>query len=469
MFYSVFSGLFVSSVLTVVDVCANPLPPPPTGFSVPINRSFHQRPPVNSSSLPVCNVQPIKHECKGLQLKYRDVDKNFNNGIQFGPIFDTGNMYETAEAFIPPVLAQTHATTSLKDFMAENLDMMYYGSVKVGTPPQELTVDIDTGSADLWFPWNCPDCTNKQFEDFKSSTCKNSDESFSICYGSGEVYGTLMQETVSIGGLEVQDQWFGGVSEVSGDFNNLPNDGLVGLAFGSIAQCGKPTIFENLIANGKVSPSIFSVHLARHGGRDDSSLCFGCIDYRFMLKPLDPIVWVPVLTKAYWSVPMDGMVVDEKRELQVPTPVRAMIDTGTTLIYLPQAVASAFYAMVRSISILSIAVPPTCRHQIPGSKRALQFGPEFYTYPCSTALNIEFVFAGHRFPINIADFNLGMTEPNSPDCVGGILSLSPDDFPSDLAIIGDEFLKSWYSIFDYSGGPDGCARVGFSPSINNGR
>ena len=78
------------------------------------------------------------------------------------------------------------------------------------------------------------------------------------------------------------------------------------------------------------------------------------------------------------------------------------------------------------------------------------------------------------------DFNLGRTSSGSSDCVGGILALG-SGLPSNLAIIGDEFLKSCkspcgfivdivtnfrrvgYSIYDYSHG----ARVGFAPSTNN--
>lgn len=64
-------------------------------------------------------------------------------------------------------------------------------------------------------------------------------------------------------------------------------------------------------------------------------------------------------------------------------------------------------------------------------------------------------------------------------CVGGVLAMG-DGFPDNLAIIGDEFLKSCeyrsrmcsmnttdicsgYSIYDYSNG----ARVGLAASINN--
>jgi hypothetical protein len=141
---------------------------------------------------------------------------------------------------------------------------------------------------------------------------------------------------------------------------------------------------------------------------------------------------------------MDSLAVNSNQ--RVPTDIVAAIDTGTTLIYVPENVAESFYEM------------------IPGSSAAPQYGPGFYTYPCASQLDISLSFCGQAFSVNIFDFNLGRTAAGSPDCVGGILSLG-DDFPSDLAIVGDEFLKSWYSTYDYGNG----ARVGFSPSINNRR
>ncbi|KAJ7901767.1 aspartic peptidase domain-containing protein, partial [Mycena olivaceomarginata] len=254
--------------------------------------------------------------------------------------------------FIQPVLGQTYSAMSLTDYVPDGwLDLMYYGPVNVGTPPREMTVDIDTGSADLWF-------SKKQFKHSKSSTLKKSDEDFDVCYGSGEVSGKLWQDTVSIGGLVVDGQYFGAVSDLSGDFNDLPNDGLLGLAFGSIAQCGKPTFFENLRAKRKITSSMFSVHLARRPGRDndDSAVCFGCID---PLKTLgSTIVYIPVICEAYWAVSMNAMVlIANKTVLRLPTSIRAIIDTGTSLIYLPQADVVKFYAAVRRGSTFQLYFP----------------------------------------------------------------------------------------------------------------
>ncbi|KAG1767034.1 hypothetical protein EV702DRAFT_1148044 [Suillus placidus] len=60
------------------------------------------------------------------------------------------------------------------------------------------------------------------------------------------------------------------------------------------------------------------------------------------------------------------------------------------------------------------------------------------------------------------DFNLGQDGNGSKNCIGGIVGMD-DTFMEGFAIIGDEFLKSWYSVYDYSHG----ARVGFAPSVNN--
>jgi hypothetical protein len=82
--------------------------------------------------------------------------------------------------------------------------------------------------------------------------------------GEGQVSGTISTDVIAIGNLAVAAQSFGAVSYESDDFNDAPNDGLIGLAFGTIAQSKKPTFFENLIEAKKVAAPLFSVHLTRN-------------------------------------------------------------------------------------------------------------------------------------------------------------------------------------------------------------
>lgn len=56
----------------------------------------------------------------------------------------------------------------------------------------------------------------------------------------------------------------------SDEFNRQPNDGLIGMAFGTIAQSRQSTFFENLIKERKLAAPLFSVHLSRHEERGSS-------------------------------------------------------------------------------------------------------------------------------------------------------------------------------------------------------
>ena len=70
----------------------------------------------------------------------------------------------------------------LTNHFDRNLDLLYYGEVKIGTPAQSLTVQVDTGSADLWIPANCPKCTGTQFKPGQSRTYQSREGTFEEYY-----------------------------------------------------------------------------------------------------------------------------------------------------------------------------------------------------------------------------------------------------------------------------------------------
>ena len=105
-------------------------------------------------------------------------------------------------------------SSSLKDKKEENVilrdlqNAQYYGSLEVGTPPQEFQVVFDTGSSDLWIPaGSCKlessNCASKTtFDKSKSSTyaevAPGAKSAFSIQYGSGPVSGTYGVDVVTL-------------------------------------------------------------------------------------------------------------------------------------------------------------------------------------------------------------------------------------------------------------------------------
>uniref|UniRef100_A0A0W0FVP8 Peptidase A1 domain-containing protein n=2 Tax=Moniliophthora roreri TaxID=221103 RepID=A0A0W0FVP8_MONRR len=370
--------------------------------------------------------------------RYPDVNVLIDQMFESAPVdVVVDGVIQAEAALLPPMMP-------LVDNIEDGLDLIYYGDCGIGTPPQTFTVDIDTGSSDLWIPSNCAQCESKQYDPSKSSTYRNQGSPFQVFYGTGWVHGKTATDRVAVSSISVDNQTFATINHQSSDFIEYPNDGILGFAFSTIAQCEQHTFMENAILEGKVDLPIFSVHLER-GRRDGSEVCLGCFDPS---KAVSPPSWVPVLQRAYWSIPLNGIRVQNSEASFVDRsePISAAIDTGTTLIYLPGHVANQLYSM------------------IPGAEPAEEYGPGFYTFPCSSSgISVAFTFGQNSFPVHPNDFNQGMSASNPNRCVGGVIAILDDSWPPTLAIIGDEFLKSWYSTFDYSSG----GKIGFSPSVNN--
>ncbi|KAF7793952.1 hypothetical protein EIP86_005076 [Pleurotus ostreatoroseus] len=344
----------------------------------------------------------------------------------------------------------------LKDYIQSGqMDTGYYGPLQLGTPAQALTFAVDTGSADLWVPSACASCGPRQLDAYSSSSYEDTGRRVTVTYGRGRIAGTVAHDTLALGSLTIPQQGFVAAHTESHDFAALPSDGLLGLAFGSIASSQEPTPFENLLAAHKLPAAIFSVHLAR-GQEDGSAVCVGCYD---LTRTTGPVRWAPLVSRTYWAVSMDGMASDPVNNL--PTDLIAAIDTGSTLIYVPNDVAAQFYSM------------------IPGAKDAtVEYGSGFYLFPCATQLQVSLSLGGQAFALHPDDFNLGRLNAQSDvhrkclltrlglfsasQCVGAVLGQSDPDFAPNLAVVGSVFLKSWYSTYDYAG-----SRVGLAPSVNN--
>ncbi len=75
-------------------------------------------------------------------------------------------------------------------------DLLWTGTIAIGTPPQKFKVDFDTGSSDLWIPSSkCSTCSpsHRAYQAGRSSTSKLENGTFSIHYAdnstsSGPIY-----------------------------------------------------------------------------------------------------------------------------------------------------------------------------------------------------------------------------------------------------------------------------------------
>ncbi|KAI7304086.1 hypothetical protein KC315_g15329 [Hortaea werneckii] len=291
----------------------------------------------------------------------------------------------------------------------------------------------------------------------------------SVTYGSGMITGENYFDTVTVAGLSARHQNVISLTQAQG-FSGSASNSLMGMGFQSIASSGQPPYFKTLIDEGTVTNKEFSFYLGRaaSGTQGKSELTLGGRDKsKFTGTPTKIAVSAP----GYWQIPLDGVKVNNFQDPidQLADKGQAAIDTGTTIILAPLAAAATIFARIPG----SVPIP---LELINGALEPLLFA-----YPCAENPNVAITFGGKDFAINSKDFNFGRLTPDFAEFLGnntlsGLLnsasyclaSIAAFDIQpqENLYVVGDAFLKNWYSIYSYDGA-NGKPSVSFAKAVGN--
>lgn len=310
----------------------------------------------------------------------------------------------------------------------------FYGKISLGSPDQIFNVIFDTGSSNLWVPSSqCKSsCYNHaRYDSSTSATYMKNGTSFNIMYGSGPVSGFISKDYLNIGGLVAKNQSFAEVIDASGlglAYRLGKFDGILGLAFPVLAVDGLTTPFSNLVAQGVVKEPKFSFYLG-DSSKDYGELTFGGIDSSRFFGSIN---YVALISATYWVIPLSGLSIANS-EYVTNGPVAAIVDSGTSLLAGPTS------------EVKKIASQLGAKELIKGE----------YILPCNYDVlpDIQFLIASEVYTLKPRDYLMA----DSFICVLGFVGI---DLPSSIGpvwILGDLFMRKYYTVFDY-----GNKQVGFA-------
>ena len=322
--------------------------------------------------------------------------------------------------------------------------MQYRGTLYIGTPPQPFTLIFDTGSSWLWvndvkFSRDCHSSTHS-FNSSASETYETTGKRVDMYYGMGWASGQVGNDTVSLGSEVALGQPFVLVSESNG-FDVMQSDGLLvttrqGLGFNLLSD-GYPTLVESLKQQGVIPKALFSVFLsdseygANWSERTTSSISFGSYDLSQYSNSAD-LIHVPLIQgEGHWTVALEALLIDGIDVQEVS--YSAIIDTGTSYLVGPH----------KEVEALIRALPATCRML----NNAL-------ICPCDAHLpTLTFVLNGHKFIVS-GDMYVVSS--------GNACLVLVEPTAIEFWVLGDVFIRGYYSVFDMDN-----LEMGFAPVKSN--
>lgn len=303
----------------------------------------------------------------------------------------------------------------------QNEKTYYTTDLAIGSNKQVVTVSVDTGSSDLWVVGKGAQCTKKDctatgvFDDSSSTSYKNMGEDFFIKYADKtSSNGTWATDEVSFGDAKITGLQFGDVTTTS-----LAH-GVLGIA--RTTQENYKQAYDNLPIllkkQGIINKTAYSLYLSSTDASKGNVL-FGAID---KAKYSGELTTLP-MPDSYLSVNLQS-VSYYGEDVTVNTSV--VMDSGTTLTYLPQAVV-----------------------QLLVEKLGGTASGSHYKIPCTANTNqtLDFQFEGVTIKVPYSDLLLRTYYTDgtlSNICYLGVMETIDNKFN----ILGDNFLRNAYLYYD---------------------
>jgi len=370
----------------------------------------------------------------------------------------------------------------------------YFGTINVGNPAQPFKVVFDTGSGHLVIPsMYCHTETCKAHSRYKrsaSSTARDIDwngtlvqpneprDQITIAFGTGDITGVFVEDIVCLGGMSGENQ---GLNTNGGlvDPNNLPDgctkmsmiaatdmseepfktfdfDGILGLGLDGLSQTSEFNFLHVLTGVEKDSCILdtFAVFLADNDKEVSEITLGGWADSHLE----EELSWASVEDPemGHWIVKIKSIRVDNELLDFCKNDCKAAVDTGTSLLAVPEAAFPGLYEQLRHPTPLEghCEGPGPMLH-FEFEEFSISIGPREYAQAHATKRKPRVKFANNQ---------QNVTKRTDVFCRPMLMSLDmPEPLGPKLFILGEPILRKYYTVYDAM-----QKRVGFGRAKHRG-
>ncbi|KAJ5180349.1 hypothetical protein N7492_003559 [Penicillium capsulatum] len=342
-------------------------------------------------------------------------------------------------------------------------EALYYCNITLGTPEQSLRLVIDTGSSDLWCNSASSNLCSQEggycslsgtYSANSSSTYSFVSSDFNITYAdeSGAV-GDYVTDTLKIGDATLKDFQFG-VGYLSSS-----TEGVLGIGYtanevqvGRNGQSAYPNLPKAMVKSGLIKSNAYSLWL-NDLDASQGSILFGGVNsekYHGTLETL-PVQQVNGEYSAFYiALTAVALVTSSKTKKYTSDslPAAVLLDSGSSLTYLPNAIVKDIYDDLDVLYIESSGVGYV---------------------PCSLAeknTNLSYTFSSPTIHVPLRELVLDNGDMyfrnGDRACVFGIVPAGGSS-----SVLGDTFLRSAYVVYDLANNEISLANTNFNATEDN--
>eukprot|EP01017_Pseudomicrothorax_dubius_P042565 TRINITY_DN6971_c0_g1_i3.p2 TRINITY_DN6971_c0_g1~~TRINITY_DN6971_c0_g1_i3.p2 ORF type:complete len:208 (-),score=53.93 TRINITY_DN6971_c0_g1_i3:149-772(-) len=199
------------------------------------------------------------------------------------------------------------------------------------------------------------------------------------------------------------------------------------MAWQTIAELDIPPLFETLYQQGQISDNSFSIYLTDTIGDKGGKLVIGGVNPAYAASEFR---YFPLSSQTYWAIGLDDIKLDDT-SYGVQDMV-AIVDSGTSLIAGDKKIID---------------------------KMKAKFPTQINCTDFSGLPTLTFVLSGFEYTLQPKDYIVSFMNGDQLQCILGIAGINLPSQLSNLIILGDVFIRNYYTHFDY-----GKSRLGLAAS-----